>query len=112
MKLSDSKLGFSVEWEMGDTGKMELRGEHLGKSCYELLHGEITAIALVKNPAIKVKGKTHDDTKTLCGPVMIPDLKIFRREKDNNEFYVYFSGETIKELKEKYDVSKPIKFGH
>jgi hypothetical protein len=43
-----------------------------------------------------------DDKRIVLGPAMIPDLKIFRKDKDGNPYYVYFSENTIKMIAEKY----------
>lgn len=74
----------------------------------------ITAISLVKSPAIKskfvaysdqveLKYKTTDEEKRLViGPVLIPDLPIYRRDKDGKEYYQYMSAATIEKLAYSY----------
>ena len=52
--------------------------------------------------------QTDDDKRIVIGPAMIPDLKIFRKDKQGNPYYVYFSSETIKMIAEKYMKNKYI----
>ena len=49
-----------------------------------------------------------EDKRIVIGPAMIPDLKIFRKDKQGNPYYVYFSSETIKMIAEKYMKNKYI----
>ena len=44
----------------------------------------------------------------VLGPAMIPDQKIFRKDKMGNPYYVFFSPETIKMIAEKYMRNKYI----
>lgn len=98
--------GFSVEWEGGERVDS---GKYKGLPLYELIGGRITAIAIVDNPAIGVKCVTNDKEQIIAGPVMIPNLKIFRKN-ESEEYYVYFSEETISKLK--YSYKGDIKLGH
>jgi len=92
----------------------------------EGLNGEgITAISLVKNPAIEqtwiafseggeaaakefkpnpaFKFKTIDEEQRIVvGPAMIPDKMIYRRDEDGEEFFVYFTEATIRGLAERF----------
>lgn len=52
--------------------------------------------------------QTDDEKRIVIGPAMIPDLKIFRKDKQGNPYYVYFSSETIKMIAEKYMKNKYI----
>jgi len=85
----------------------------------------ITAISLVKNPAIEQNWiafsqdqdnpsmgfkankdfafKTIDqEQRILAGPAMIPDKLIYRIDPDGEEFFVFFNGNTIRELSERF----------
>ena len=81
----------------------------------------ITAIALVKNPAIEqnwiafsadgleVKPnkvfafKTVDEEQRIvAGPAMIPDKLIYRLDEDGDESFVFFKVDTIRELSERF----------
>ena len=110
MSKFNTKTGFSIElinW------RLEYRGEHESLPLYESLGGEITAIALVKNPAVGLISVADEETNMLYGIVMQPDLKIFRNtgpnEREEN-CYWYFSAETIKTLHENF--KGEIKIGH
>jgi hypothetical protein len=46
--------------------------------------------------------QTDDEKRIVLGPAMIPDMRIFRKDKSGNPYYVYFSSETIKMIAEKY----------
>lgn len=43
-----------------------------------------------------------EEKRIIVSPAMIPDLEIYRRDMSGNEYYVYFSKETIAEIAEKY----------
>jgi len=83
----------------------------------------ITAISLVKHPAIEqnwiafseegasgeVKPnpafafKTIDEEQRIvAGPAMVPDKLIYRVDNDGEEFFVFFTADTIRELSEKF----------
>jgi hypothetical protein len=102
--------GFSIElvgWQL------EPRGEYEGLPLYESTGGKITAIAIVKNPAIQQNTMGNESDKTITGPVMIPDQKIFRNTGPNGQSencYWYFSKETIAELRKTF--TGEIKMGH
>ena len=88
----------------------------------DVKNGEgITAISLVKHPAIEEnwiafsKGgveakpnkafafKTIDtDQRIIAGPAMIPDKLIYRQDPDGDESFVFFNGSTIRELSERF----------
>ena len=109
MAIIDAGTGFSIElvdW------RLELRGEHKGLPLYEALDGKVTAIALVDTPAIGQKAKAVSEEQTLVGPVMIPDLKMFRNQGPNGKenCYWYFSAETIAKLQKGFEGK--IKIGH
>jgi hypothetical protein len=101
--------GFSIElinW------RLEHRGEHMGLPLYESLGGEIIAVALVEEPAIGVGGIVDPTNKTITGPVMIPNLKIFRTQGLNGaeNCYWYFSEATILTLQGTFKGN--VKIGH
>jgi hypothetical protein len=52
--------------------------------------------------------QTDEEKKIVIGPAMVPDLKIFRKDKKGNPYHVYFSADTIKMIAEKYMKNKYI----
>jgi len=44
----------------------------------------------------------EDEQMVVVGPAMIPNKKIIRRDEYGNEYFVYFSEETIKQISEKF----------
>ena len=104
--------GFSIELDISKNWRLELRGTHEGLPLYESIGGEVTAIALVENTAIGEKAVGVEAEKTIVGPVMIPDVRIFRNVGPNGpeNCYWYFSADTIKSLKESFQGDA--KFGH
>jgi hypothetical protein len=42
------------------------------------------------------------EKRIVLGPAMVPDQKIFRKDKNGDPYYVFFSSETIKMIAEKY----------
>jgi len=81
----------------------------------------ITAISLVKHPAIEQNWiafskdggeakpdprfafKTVDEEQRIvAGPAMIPDKLIYRMGQDGEEFFVFFTADTIRDLSEKF----------
>lgn len=101
--------GFSIELQ---GWRLEHRGQHEGLPLYESLGGIVTAIAIVDEPAIGVKAIGNHADRTITGPIMIPDLKMFRTTGPNGpeNCYWYFSAETIKHLQQTY--TGQIKIGH
>jgi hypothetical protein len=109
MAIFKTGTGFSIElinW------KLVRKGEHKNLPLYESLGGQVTAIALVEKPAIGEKAMGNDSDRTIMGPVMIPDLKMFRNVGANGpeNCYWFFSAETIKELQQTF--KGKIKIGH
>jgi hypothetical protein len=110
MNRFETETGFSIElikW------KLEHRGEHKNLPLYESIGGEITAIAIVKKPAVGLNSIADEETKILYGIVMRPDLKIFRKIGPNGQpedCYWYFSADTIKMLQQNF--KGEIKHGH
>jgi hypothetical protein len=71
----------------------------------------VYAVSVVNAPAIEedwialnkqiVELKSVDeDKRLLMGAALIPNKQIYRKDKDNNEFYIYFSSATIKKASE------------
>ena len=82
----------------------------------EALNMTIDAISLVTNPAIEENfvyfndkkanltlAKQDEDKKIIISPALIPNKQIFRYDADKDqEYYVYFSKETVKKASELY----------
>jgi len=74
----------------------------------------VDIISFVENPAIEVdfmffKGETKREFKTtseekriVCGAAMIPNEKIIRLDGNNEEYFVFFSEDTIRLCNEMY----------
>ncbi len=56
----------------------------------------------VQNSKSVFKFNEEGDQYTLVGPAMVPRKKIIRRDEYGNEYFVYFSEETIKQISEKF----------
>ena len=90
-------------------------GDGCGKLMYDSWGGK-TALswseAKIKSIEKEKMSKQHfvtdEEKRIVVGPAMIPDLKIFRKDKKGNPYYVYFSSETIKMIAEKYMRNKYI----
>ena len=68
---------------------------------------DVGSIGGYEDPGIKKKKKekkfaADEEKRTIVGPAMVPDLKIFRKTKDGDPYYVFFTAETIKMIAEKY----------
>lgn len=84
-----------------------------GKLMYDSWGGEVALrwaerkIAQVQAGAMSKQRFAADDEKRIVvGPAMVPNLKIFRKDKKGNPYYVYFTEETIKMIAEKYMKNK------
>ena len=108
----EAGIGFSIELDINNDWRLESRGEYEGLPLYESLGGKVTSIAMVERPAIKTKARVREKDRTVMGPVMIPDQKIFRTVGANGreDCYWYFSAKTIKILQEEFKGG--IKLGH
>ena len=75
----------------------------------------IDAISIVENPAIEedfIALKTEDkeyhfaevskEKRIIMGAMLVPDKPIFRRDKENGEYYIYFSQDTIRKCMEMF----------
>lgn len=70
----------------------------------------IQAISVVESPAIidtfvtlskqQVLLKTDNKRGVLVGPALIPNKKILRRDKDGNDYEIFFSKETVRKASE------------
>ncbi len=60
----------------------------------------MTTVAIVHEPAIGIKTIGNHTYSTITGPIIIPDLKMFRSTGPigAENCYWYFSAETIKHL--------------
>lgn len=75
---------------------------------------EVDFVGLVDRPAIerdflvfKDKHKKllmveDEDQHVISGPVMVPDIPIYRNDKENGEYYVVFEAATIAELAHRF----------
>lgn len=69
---------------------------------------EVDFVGLVDRPAIErdflaFKEKQmlfieNEEQRMVTGPVMIPDMPIYRKDKENGEYYVVFEAETISKI--------------
>jgi hypothetical protein len=72
----------------------------------------VSAVALVEYPAIEsdfiafaeasLRLQFNDDKMELLGAGMIPDLPIYRKDKDGYEYNVVFSKDTVREIAQQY----------
>lgn len=71
------------------------------------------AVALVKSPAIlvnwmafndhqRIEFSTNNDRQLITGPIIIPDLPIYRKTKEHGEHYIVFTKEVIEQAAIKY----------
>jgi hypothetical protein len=89
-------------------------GDGCGKLMYDSWGG-LSALTWAESKINQIEkmSKQHfqidnEEKKIVVGPAMIPDLKIFRKDKQGNPYYVYFTAETIKMIAEKYMKNKYI----
>ena len=77
----------------------------------EMDKDNVFAISVVENPAIEedwiaLKSQTIElaevdkDKHILMGAALIPNLNILRKDKEGNDYYVFFSEETVKKASE------------
>jgi len=67
---------------------------------------DVGSIGGYEDPGIKKKKQkkfaADEEKRTIIGPAMVPELRIFRKTKDGDPYEVFFSAETIKMIAEKY----------
>ena len=85
----------------------------------------VDCISLVHNPAIEkdfiffnadgketlkptkfILAKTDTEKRIVCGPALIPDKQIYRYDKEEGEYYIYFSAPTIEKIAQVYFKNK------
>jgi len=71
-----------------------------GKSALSWAESKINSIEREKMS--KQRFQTDDEKRIVLGPAMIPDQKIFRKDRNGDPYYVFFTAETIKMIAEKY----------
>lgn len=93
--------------------------QHNGLPVYKALVDDtedtgMVVCSLVDEPAIErdfvafdkqvpLKFKVEDEEKRMVlGPVIIPDMLIYRRDENNTEYYITYPAETIHKMAEKY----------
>lgn len=71
---------------------------------YEIVDGQITGMSFVKNPANETKAQIISDKERIIGGVILtPDKLIYRINPiTGEEFYIYFTKESINKLFIKY----------
>ena len=77
-----------------------------GKSALSWAESKINSIDREKMSSQKFQ--TDDEKRIVVGPAMVPDLKIFRKDKKGNPYYVTFKEDTIKMIADKYMRNKYI----
>jgi hypothetical protein len=90
-------------------------GDGCGKLMYDSWGGK-TALSWAESKIKQIEKEkmskqyfsSDDEKRIVLGPAMIPDMKIFRKDKLGNPYYVYFSSDTIKMIAEKYMRNKYI----
>lgn len=88
-------------------------GDGCGKLMYDSWGGK-TALSWAESKIKSIEREkmskqyfqTDDEKQIVLGPAMIPNLKIFRKDKNGEPYYVYFTSETIKMIAEKYMKNK------
>lgn len=88
-------------------------GDGCGKLMYDSWGGlsalswaESKINSFEKEQMSKQKFATDEEKRVVIGPAMVPDLKIYRKDKEGNPYHVYFSADTIKMIAEKYMKNK------
>ena len=77
-----------------------------GKSALSWAESKINSIDREKMS--KQNFQTDDEKRIVVGPAMVPDLKIYRKDKKGNPYYVTFKEDTIKMIADKYMRNKYI----
>lgn len=90
-------------------------GDGCGKLMYDSWGGK-TALSWAESKINSIEREnmykqyfqTDDEKQIVLGPAMIPNLRIFRKDKQGSPYYVYFTEDTIKMIAEKYMKNKYI----
>jgi len=94
----------------GDLDSSKGYGDGCGKLMYDSWGGK-TALSWAESKINSIErekmSKQHfqvdsEEKRIILGPAMIPNQKIFRKDRSGNPYYVYFSPETIRMIAEKY----------
>ena len=76
----------------------------------------VDAISVVESPAIESNfialseqkqtfAKIDEDKRILMGAILVPNKTIYRRDPNGDEYYIYFSKETIRKAAELYFIN-------
>jgi len=76
----------------------------------------VDAISVVESPAIESNfvalsnqkqtfAKVDEEKRILMGAILVPNKTIFRRDPNGDEYYIYFSKETIRKAAELYFIN-------
>lgn len=103
---------------MGIKGKLKKINEE-ALPLYEIFINDddetgMNLISVVEKPAIEIKGyafsdivelqfKQEEDKQIIIGPALIPNKRIRREDENGNQYYVFFSKETIEKMVEKFN---------
>jgi hypothetical protein len=71
-----------------------------GKTALSWAQSKINSIE--KEKMSKQYFQTDDEQRTVIGPAMIAGQKLFRKDRNGDPYYVFFTAETIKMIAEKY----------
>jgi hypothetical protein len=95
------------EWEMKEGGEKPYMCNKCGyDNSYDMGY-DVGSIGGYVDPGVKKKKKekkfaADEEKRTIVGPAMVPQLRIFRKTKDGENYEVYFTASTIKMIAEKY----------
>ena len=88
------------KWVRGDIKVQEATTQDT-KSSIGILGGTV-----IGGRAIGESFAKNDAQRIIAGPLMVPDKLIYRIDEYGNEYYVYFSDDTIKKIAYKYQIEK------
>jgi len=88
------------KWVRGDIKVQEATTQDT-KSSIGILGGTV-----IGGRAIGESFAKSDAQRIIAGPLMVPDKLIYRIDEYGNEYYVYFSDDTIKKIAYKYQIEK------
>ncbi len=67
MTTFEAGIDFSIELDINNDWKLELRDEYEGLPLYVSLGGKVTSIAMVERPAIKTKARARESDRMIMG---------------------------------------------